>query len=252
MYFSQTQTPEKTAFVSSANRMVGNMYDYAARWSYYWNLSAVNDSLAKENARLKMKLPSSQFSHILDSVRVTDDLYQQQYQYTAALVVNNSTNRKKNFITLNRGSKHGVRINTGVLNGNGEGVVGIVRAVSSHYAVAMSVLHEDTRISVRIKSKGYLGVAVWGGKDIGQMIVESIPKHAPIAKGDTIVTSGFSTIFPEGVVLGRIDSFYTEPGSNFYSISVSLAADLNKIQHVYIVDDLLREERKKLEEGLHQ
>lgn len=250
LYFSQNMTPEKTAFISSANRVVGGVYDYSNRWSRYWNLAAVNDSLAKENARLKMKLPSSQFSHLIDSATVRDTEYEQQYKYTSAVVTNNSTNRFHNYITINRGARHGVRVNSGVMNGSGDGIVGIVRAVSRNYSVAMSVLHEDTRISSKVKRNGYFGTMTWNGKNTRQMTLEAIPKHARIQKGDTIMTSGFSTMFPEGVTVGCIDTFYIEPGNNFYTINVSLSADLNKIQYVYIVDDLFREEQKKLEGGV--
>ncbi len=251
LYFSQNATPEKTAFISSANQVVAGIYDYSSRWSHYWNLAAVNDSLAKENARLKMQLPSSQFSHLVDTFQIKDQLYAQQFNYTEAIIVNNSTHRPNNFITLNRGSKHGIRINTGVVSGTREGIIGIVRAVSPNYSLAMSLLHKDTRISSKIKSSGNFGVLVWkNNNDIRHMTLESIPKHAKIEKGDTVITSGFSTIFPEGIMIGTIDSFYLESGSNFYTTIVSLAADLGKTQYVYIVDDLMREERQKLEEGL--
>lgn len=250
LYFSQNMTPEKTAFVSSANRVVGGIYDYSNRWSRYWNLAAVNDSLAKENARLRMKLPSSQFSHLIDSATIKDTAYQQQYNYTAGVVTNNSINRLHNYLTINRGARHGVRINSGVINGSGDGVVGVIRAVSNNYSIAMSVLHEDTRISSKVKRNGYFGTLTWDGDNNHHMTLEAIPKHALIQKGDTIITSGFSTIFPEGIIVGCIDTFYIEPGSNFYTIDVALSADLSKMQYVYLVDDLFREERKKLEGGL--
>jgi rod shape-determining protein MreC len=248
LYFSQNSTPEKSAFLSSANRMVGNVYDYTNKWMRYWNLAAVNDSLAKENARLKMRLPSSQFSNAVDSATVKDQLFQQQYKYTEAVVINNVTNRRNNYFTINKGEKHGIRTHTGVLNASGEGVVGIILSVSQHYATAMSVLHEDTRISAKVKRSGYFGVVTWNGNDPGKMTLEAIPKHTKLINGDTIITSGFSSIFPEGVVIGIVENFKVEPGSNFYNAQVALAADLNKIQYVYVVDDLLREERKKLEQ----
>ncbi len=243
-------TSEKTAFLSSANRMVGNVYDYTNRWSRYWNLAALNDSLAKENARLKMRLPISQFSNLTDSTRVVDNLYQQQYKFTEASVINNTVNRKNNYLTLNRGSRHGIRLNSGVAGATGEGVVGIVISVSTHFSTVMSILHQDTRISCKIKRNGYFGVMTWNGKDISEMNLEAIPKHAKIMKGDTIITSGYSTIFPEGIIVGTIDSFYNEQGTNFYNISVDLNLDMNNLQYVNIVDDIMREERQEIEKKL--
>jgi rod shape-determining protein MreC len=112
----------------------------------------------------------------------------------------------------------------------------------------MSVLHEDTKISAKVKRSGYFGVMTWNGTDARKMTLEAIPKHTKLLRGDTIITSGYSSIFPEGVVIGIIEDFKVEPGSNFYNAQVVLSADLNRIQYVYVVDDLMREERKKLEE----
>jgi rod shape-determining protein MreC len=248
LYLSQNSTPEKSAFLSSANRMVGNVYDYTNKWVRYWNLSAVNDSLAKENARLKMKLPSSQFSDATNTSNVKDSLYQQQFKYTEAVVINNVVNRRNNYFTISKGAKHGIRTHTGVLNASGEGVVGVILSVSQHFSTAMSVLHEDTKISAKVKRSGYFGVMTWNGTDARKMTLEAIPKHTKLLRGDTIITSGYSSIFPEGVVIGIIEDFKVEPGSNFYNAQVVLSADLNRIQYVYVVDDLMREERKKLEE----
>jgi rod shape-determining protein MreC len=247
-YFSQNMTSEKSAFLSSSNRTVGNVYDYTNRWMRYWNLSAVNDSLAKENARLKMKLPGSQFSNLTDTAFVKDADFNQQYKYTEAIVINNSIQRRSNYLTLNRGSKHGIRLNSGVLNGIGEGIAGVVIAVSQHYSTVMSVLHEDIRISAKVKRTGYFGVMTWHGKDPQKMTLEAVPKHAKVLRGDTIVTSGYSSMFPEGVMIGKIESYSFEHGSNFYSIQVNLFVDMNKLQYVYVVDDLMREERKEIEE----
>jgi len=248
IYFTQNITPEKSSFLSSANQVVGSVYDYSNRWSRYWNLATVNDSLAKENARLKMQLPSSQFSSLVDTSHIIDQKYSQRYRYTESIIINNSTNRLSNYLTLNRGSQHGIRKNTGVVNGTGEGLIGIVRAVTKNYAAVMSILHEDAKISAKIKRNNYFGVMRWDGKDIQYMTLEAIPKHAQIQEGDTIVTSGFSTIFPEGVMIGTVDTFYIESGSNFYTTQIELAADLNRAKYVYIIDDLMRDEQKKLEE----
>ena len=249
-YFNQNMSSEKTAFLSSANRTVGNIYDYSNRWMSYWNLSSLNDALAKENARLKMRLPSSQFSNLSDSGTVMNEFFEPRYQYTEAVVINNSVNRNNNYITLNRGAKHGVKLQNAVLNGTGEGVVGIIVAVSSHFSTAMSVLHQESRISAKIKRNGFYGLAVWNGKDPRKLTLNAIPKHAKVMKGDSVVSSGYSTIFPEGVFIGTIDKFSNETGTNFYSIEISLAVDLNSLQYVYVVDDIMKPELKQLEEKI--
>lgn len=247
LYFSRNTTPEKAAFLSSANDLVGNVYEYSSRFSRYWKLSSVNDSLARENARLRMKLPNSQFSNLVKSTTVRDTQLQQQYRYIEALVVNNSINRPNNFITINRGAMHGVQANSGVISGIGEGIVGVVRKVSTHYAVVTSVLNRDIRISGKIQRNNYFGTLVWDGNSTEYLQLEGIPKHAPIIKGDTIITSGYSTMFPADIMVGVVDTHYIESGSNFYTAQVRMAADIGNIQYVHVVDDLLSDERKTLE-----
>lgn len=247
LYFTRNTTPNKDAFISSANGVIGNIYESTSRVSRYWNLSAVNDSLARENAELKMQLPNSKFSAYVKKEAVEDTSLRQQYEYIEAKVVNNTIHRPNNFMTINRGKKQGLKPNSGVLNANGKGIVGVVQKVSDNYAVVMSVLNLNIRVSAKIIRNNYFGVMVWDGVDSRYMTLESVPKHADVQKGDTIVTSGFSTIFPEGVMIGTIDSFYKPPGLNFYTIKVALFNDINRSQYVYVVQNLLREERLKLE-----
>jgi len=246
-YFNRNINPNKATFISSANEMIGGIYESTSRVSRYWNLSAVNDSLARENAELKMRLPSSKFSSLVEPNTKIDTTLQQHYEYIEAKVVNNTIHRPHNFLTINRGAKQGLRPNSGVLNGNGKGIVGVAQKVSDNYAVVMSVLNLDIRISAKIIRNDYFGVMVWDGTDSRYMTLESIPKHADVHIGDTIITSGFSTIFPEGILIGKIESFFKPEGLNFYTIKVALFNDLNSAQYVYVVNNLLREERIKIE-----
>jgi rod shape-determining protein MreC len=111
----------------------------------------------------------------------------------------------------------------------------------------MSLLHHDTRISAVVKNNDYFGSLVWKGGSPRYMDLEAIPKHAEVHKGDSVVTSGYSSMFPEGLLIGTVASAKLENGSNFYNIRVKLSCDLNKIKHVYVVDNLMREEQETLE-----
>lgn len=248
LFFSRNINPEKRAFISSANGLVGGLYEYSNKVSRYWNLAAVNDSLARENAKLKMLLPNSKFSHLIQGSTKADSFYQQQYQYTEAVVVRNTTNKSSNFLTINRGYNHKIRDNTGVINGTGQGIVGIVRKVTNNYASVMSILNKDIRVSGKIRRNNFFGTLYWEGVDTRYMRLESIPKHASIQMGDTVETSGYSTIFPKGVMIGTVDTFWIPSGSNFYTIDIQLANDMNNVEYVYVVDDLMRGMRLKLEE----
>ena len=246
-YFNLNSTQPKAAFLSSANSFIGGIYDNTQKISRHWNLAVVNDSLARENARLKMQLPNAQYKLSLETGLVEDTLYRQQYKYTAASVVNNSINRARNYITINRGSKDGIRANVGLISATGNHVLGIIRKVSTNYAVGMSVLHQDIRISAKLNSNNYFGVMIWDGALPTHMNLEALPRHAEVTIGDTVVTSGYSTIFPEGMLIGVVDSAFMDDNSNFNVARVKLFANMSDLQYVYTVDDLMREERESLE-----
>ena len=160
-------------------------------------------------------------------------------------MVNNSVNRYNNYLTLNRGNKHGITSNSGVINGSG--IVGIVQKTSTNYAAVMSILHRSTKISAKLKKGDYFGSLTWKGENAQEMNLEAIPKHAEVEIGDTITTSGFSSMFPKGLMIGIVESADLVNGSNFYDIKIKLSCDMNNISHVFIVTNLMREEQETLE-----
>jgi rod shape-determining protein MreC len=236
---------QNQVFVSSANSFSGSFFERFDKITRYWNLGEVNEELARDNKRLLEQLPNAQFDETIDTVFIKDTLYQQQYEYIPALVVNNSVNRYNNYLTLNRGKSHGVTPNSGVISGSG--IVGIVQKTSSSYTSVISVLHRSTKISAKLKQNDYFGSLTWKGDNSEQMNLEAIPKHAEVEVGDTIVTSGYSTMFPKGIMIGIVETADLVNGSNFYDIRVKLSCDMNNISHVFVVNNLMREEQETLE-----
>lgn len=236
---------QNQVFVSSANSFSGSFFERFDKVTRYWNLGEVNQELARDNKRLLEQLPNAQFDETIDTLFVKDTLYQQQYEYIPALVVNNSVNRYNNYLTLNRGQSHGIEANSGVINGSG--IVGIVQKTSSNYTSVMSVLHRSTKVSAKLKQSNHFGSLIWNGENSQQMNLEAIPKHAEVAVGDTVVTSGYSTMFPEGIMVGVVESMDLGDGSNFYDIKVNLSCDMNNISHVFVVNNLMRGEQLTLE-----
>lgn len=236
---------QNQVFVSSANSFSGSFFERFDKITRYWNLGEVNEELARDNKRLLEQLPNAQFDETIDTIFIKDTLYQQQYEYIPALVVNNSVNRYNNYLTLNRGKSHGVTPNSGVISGSG--IVGIVQKTSSNYTSVISVLHRSTKISAKLKQNDYFGSLTWKGDNSEQMNLEAIPKHAEVEVGDTIVTSGYSTMFPKGVMIGIVETTDLVNGSNFYDIKVKLSCDMNNISHVFVVNNLMREEQETLE-----
>jgi rod shape-determining protein MreC len=210
----------------------------------YFNLREINESLSAENAALRNSF--EHLSHKGDDLffAVTDTIYSQKYVYTPAEVIVNSVNRQKNFFTINKGEKDGLTPDMAVISGNG--VAGVIVGCSENYSVAMSVLNLDFRLSARIRSNGYFGSLSWEGDNYAQVVLSEIPQHVTVNIGDTIETTGYSVIFPEGFIVGTISDF-EKPGGDFYRIKVSLETDFKKLHFVNVIGNLKRDEELELE-----
>lgn len=236
---------QQIAFINSTNRAVASVLEVVNYFKEYINLKENNANLARENANLKSVLPESFYNNQALRVAVTDTVYSQQYSYLTARVVNNSVNRRNNFLTLDKGSMHGVEKDMGVISSSG--VVGIVKDVSVHYSTVMSILHKNTKISSRFKNNNYFGSLVWEGENsrIGTLL--EIAKHVKFSKGDTIVSTVYSSVFPEGIMVGTVEDWEIKPGDNFYKIRIRLSTNFYNLSHVYIVNNLHKKEQTDLE-----
>jgi len=229
---------------NSSNQFIGQAYERVNAFTSYLSLGRTNDSLAAENARLKNQLKTSFFDDSVDQRSVNDTLTHQQYTYIVARVVNNSVHQQNNYITINRGLRHGIKKGMGVIGS--KGVVGIVLNVSENFATVQSVLHGDTRISASVN--GNIGSLVWGegNYDPRLAILRDIPNHVVVKKGNRVVTSGFS-LFPAGVEIGRVTRTGLKGGDSFLDIEIYLSTDFSKLQYVYVVNNLMANEQKELE-----
>ncbi len=233
-------------YFSSSNFFSGVTYDKYADAVDYFNLRMYADSVANENARLYSLIDESKYT--VSSWRDTGrtEKYQQRYTYIPAKVINSSINRYNNYLTLDKGATHGIKPGMGVISNLG--IVGIVKSSSDHFSQVMSILHKQSSISASIRRNNFHGSLVWKERNPRHITLERIPKHADIIVGDTIETSGYSTKFPKGLLIGVVDTFWTAPGSNYYTVDVLLKKDLSNIKYVYVVDDLMRAEQNSLEE----
>jgi rod shape-determining protein MreC len=167
-----------------------------------------------------------------------------RYIFLPARVVSNSVTKKNNYLTLNVGRKHGVSIDMGVVTHSG--VVGIITGVSENYSTVISLLNVDLKISARIKKNRYFGSLSWDGKDYRHVVLTEIPIHVDLTPGDTIVTSGFSTIFPPELLLGTVVEANNSSG-NFLKVDVLLSTDFRQLDNVWVVRNNLFDEEDKLE-----
>jgi len=249
----QNNRLHRTSFLNSSNYIVGNIYSSFKAVTDYFHLKQVNDSLLAENALLHLQLRSSYYNEsgevklikaptlLTDKARVISGLY----IYVPAKVVNNSVHRMHNYITLNKGREDGIESMMGVIGPNG--VVGIVKDVSDHFCSVISLLHINVSVSASLRKSNYIGISTWEGSDPRTAKLKDISKHIDLSVGDTVETSGYSNIFPPNVMIGTISHFKLQEGNNFYDIDFRLSTRFEYLDYVYVVNDLMKEEREKLE-----
>jgi len=210
----------------------------------YFSLKQVNQELAEENMELRNRIDLLA-SKIDTTLVITETQASYRYFYVPSRVVHNSVNKQYNFITLDKGKKDGVFKDMGVISD--QGLVGIVLESSKNFATVIPILNRDFRISVKIKSNNYAGILQWEGDSPLSAMLSEIPFHVKITEGDTILSSGFSSIFPEGIEVGKIESFVLEKG-NFYDIKVRLYTDFQQLFHVNVIRNFRQEEQLNLED----
>lgn len=245
-FFMVVQFNEKQnqIYFYSYNRVVGSINDWYNSWMDYIHLDDAIQELREENARLRTQLETYGFS---DEIKIdTLNFDSAQFIYVGADVVNKTILGHNNSLTLDKGSKHGIDRNMGVVCP--KGIVGIVTNVSENYAGVMTILHKESRISASIKRTGYFGSLVWGGTDPTRASLETLPRHASIQYGDTIQTSGYSNVFPPGIIIGTVEHFEVEEGANNYTVDVKLTTDISNIKQAYIIINKNRKELQNISE----
>ena len=241
----QNNNFQRASFVNSSNQVSASVLSTAEYIQQYFYLKSENERLAKENAELHSHDLLSFSVLVNDQYTVNDTLYRQKYTFTSAKVVNNSTNRRNNFLTLDKGTKQGIKKDMAVITGNG--VVGKVKDVSENFCTVMSVLHSKTIINAKVKKDGSFGPLTWDGVDFSIVTLNDIPTHVKLLKGDTITTGADSKIFPENILIGTVESFVQKSGEYFFTVKVKLLTDFKKLTHVYIVNNKMKDEQEELE-----
>lgn len=216
---------QKAIFLNSTAVYSGKWSEEINGYKRYFNLTSINDSLAAQNAALMETQFRPQEAHNVDTVG--------SWQVTPANVISNTFHLKNNYITIDKGRKDGIENGMGVIDKNG--VVGIVRNTSDHYAQINSILHSQTRISATVSPHAYPGFVYWKEMNHMYMTLEGIPKYVNIAKRDSVITNGYSTIFPKGILIGMVDEVKSNPGSNSYEIKLRLSNDVASSYMVYIL-----------------
>ncbi|MCX6197600.1 MAG: rod shape-determining protein MreC [Bacteroidetes bacterium] len=247
----QNKHYNEVAYMNVANSMSGKVYSTYTGASDYLYLRRFSDSLVDENAKLRAQLLDSKYISKIDSGILRDSTLKnvQQYSFISARVIHNSVNEAANLIYLDRGRLQGVGKQMGVINANG--IVGQVVAVTDNYSAVMSVLSKEFKVSAKFKKNEFFGNLHWDGVNSTTASMEDIPKHVPVKVGDTLVTSGFSQLFPRNIMVGRVKTVKMEPDKNFLEITVDLSTNFGSLSYVYVVNNLKKQEILLLDSLAH-
>ena len=246
--FFNSKNYHRAQMMNSSSGVIGWFLEKKHNITKHFSLSEANDSLAAENAALLEQLPES-FYRLQDKMfYINDTLYEQQYQYVPAQVINSSNNKRDNYFTLNKGTKAGIAENMGVISK--DGIVGFVIDVSEHYSVVKTVLSENINISVKMAKNNEHWLLKWDGKDNSIAQINGVTRDIDIKEGDEIVTRGNKGIFPEGQLVGTVDELISIDGKSTLNVNIKLGVNFNSIYHVFVVKNLLKAEQIALEADL--
>ncbi len=229
-----------SVWFSSANIVAGKIYDTSSKIESYFQLSKINEQLTQRNlyleqrlAKLERDLGDSAADTAMNRSLLLQSLH--PYRLIPAKVVGMSWNRRDNLLTINKGEADGVKKDMGVVCGTG--VVGIVYLTSAHYAIVIPVLNSQSNISCIIQGRGYFGYLHWTGGNISEAYVDDVPRHAHFKLYENVVTSGYSSVFPAGVMVGKILHVYNSTDQMSYRLKVELATDFGKLRDVCVIDN---------------
>lgn len=234
---------QKEIWANSANIFMGYSSEKWNDWSNYFSLREKMDGLALENARLKEQLIEAGLKPTIEKDSSNTDSL--RYHLLSAKVINNSTNKPNNTITLDKGIKDGVQRDMGVIGNSG--IIGIISNVSENYAVANSILHRRSSISASIKRTGAFGGLKWVGSNPKYVNLTAIENYQIVQVGDTVVTSGYSTHFPPGIMIGVVEEAELPSGSSFHDIKVKLVNDFGSLRYVEIIKNINQQQQLELE-----
>lgn len=235
---------QQSVYLTSANKLSGSIYGSWSQITGYFHLKAINERLQNANADLQSEVLNlkSQLADIkalsLDSSQFQQN--RKRYEFIPAAVIHNNTLLPRNYFTINRGTLDGIEPGMGVLDQNG--IVGIVNVSGDHLSRVISLLNETQRFSVKLKGTPFIGSLTWRGRDPSVAYVEEIPRHAIYNIGDTIVTSGYSTTFPEGLPVGIVLNRVKTQDDSFFTFKIKLMSDFKTLGAVKVIKDIYKNE----------
>ncbi|WP_185882430.1 rod shape-determining protein MreC [Blattabacterium cuenoti] len=231
--------------IGSSHYIIGHISESINHLRNFFLLEIENQKLIQENIKLRQDNYLSKIEKISKDFKKNNINYLQQYIYTPVKIINNSINNQENFITINKGSIDGIKIDMGVILSNG--IAGIIIKTSHHFSVAISLLNTKIHINARLKKNKCFGTISWDGNSHKYVILYDIPKYSIFAKGDLVESDGKSTTFPEGIPIGNVSSYFFDKEHASYIIKVKLIEDFSLLENAYVVKNLFKQERINLQ-----
>ncbi len=252
MLIVSSQGYQKSVFLSSGNSVVAGMYKTSNSVVEFFKLRAANENLSEENTALKNQVIELQnrLSILTGGIEKDSTSFkipsEMEYDFISAKVINISTNRLQNTITLNKGKRDGIKPDMGVVSD--EGVVGIIQTVSDKFSVVIPLLNPKIQINCKFTKTNYTGTLVWQGRDYRYANLNDIARHVEFSLGDTLITSGFSSTFPSGIPVGTVEDFNIKESDIYFTIKIRLAVNFRNLSHVKVMNYRNYIEQKTLEE----
>ncbi|MDR0573762.1 MAG: rod shape-determining protein MreC [Tannerella sp.] len=248
---------QRNMMLSSANVITSGISSVSSTAFSYFDLQKVNQELLERSSLLEMevlKLREQLDGMTVDSISFKKDIIfadslfsgNYTYKYITARVVNNSVVYMNNYITIDKGAKDGIRPDMGVVSP--QGVAGIVATVNDRYSVVISLLNVKFKVNCKVRHTNYFGALSWKGDAMKYAYLEQLPTHATFQTGDTIVTSGYSAVFPPGIMVGVVESYSKQNDDNFYSLKVRLATDFHSLNVLFVIDNAAQTEQREVEQ----
>ena len=243
----------EAAFMGIANELTGRVSSRYSNVQYYFHLKQTNEALVAQNEALLNALPSnfqppdSAVNIVTDTVRTDTSSAVRRYEWLRARVVNNSVTLQNNYMTIHRGENQGVKKDMGVISP--KGIVGTVVNTSENFAVVMTMLNRQSSVSAKLKKGGEISKVQWDGKSPSRVTMMNIPRSSNVAKGDSVVTSGYSLSFPPDILIGIVTDVIEDKSSNFLMVQIQPGTNFYSVEYVMVVNNLQKDEQKTLEEA---
>lgn len=235
------------SFFNTSNRYAAQLLTWSNTAREYTSLRQVNADLAAENLRLRTQLTQRQQerSPTAPPLYKSDSIFATRFKFTIGKVINNTTTLANNYLTIDKGTADGIKPGMGVISPTG--IVGRVRFCNEHFSVITSILHSEFRVSANLLKANEIGTARWMGSDPTRMTLLDISRYKPVSKGDSVVTSNQNSVFPPGILIGRVRTIGVQANQTFHDLTIDLSTNFGNLSYVYVVQNSLASQQEQLE-----